>query len=138
MTCTDCHTSDDANVRGPHGSSYRYILKKPYTASSSARTMSSAELCFDCHRYDTYANNSASSTVKNYSRFSGSEGHTYHVGSRGFPCYACHETHGASSQPSLLILGRNPGIETYTRSASGGSCNPTCHGSENYSVTYSR
>jgi predicted CXXCH cytochrome family protein len=138
MTCTDCHTSDDTNIRGPHGSAFRYILKKSYTASPAARTMASGELCFDCHRYDTYANNSASNTVKNYSRFSGGHGHTYHVGSRRYPCYTCHETHGAANQPSLLVTGRSPGINTYTRTSTGGSCTATCHGSERYTVTYPR
>ena len=35
MYCSDCHTSDTTTVRGPHGSANRYILKKPYTASSA-------------------------------------------------------------------------------------------------------
>ncbi len=140
MTCTDCHTSDDTNIRGPHGSAYEFILKKLAIASPARRnvTMASTELCFDCHRYDTYANNSASTTVKNYSRFSGENGHGYHVGSRRYPCYACHETHGTAAQPNLLVTGRSPGINTYTRTANGGTCNATCHGNESYSVTYPR
>jgi predicted CXXCH cytochrome family protein len=138
MYCTDCHTSDDTTIRGPHGSAYRYILKKTYTASPAARTMSNSELCFDCHLYDTYANTSASSTIRNYSRFSGGNGHAYHVGSRGYPCYTCHETHGSVNQPNLLVTGRSPGINTYTRTSGGGSCNATCHGNESYSVTYPR
>jgi nitrate reductase cytochrome c-type subunit len=136
--CTDCHTSDDPTVRGPHASTNRYILKKPYTASSSSRTMSSGESCFDCHRYDTYANNSASSTIRNYSRFAGGNGHTYHVGSRRYPCYACHDSHGTPGKPHLIVLGRSPGITTYTETTGGGSCRPTCHGTESYSVTYAR
>jgi len=56
--------SDDINVKGPHGSANRYILKKPYTASTGRRTMSSTESCFDCHRYDTYANDQSNNTVK--------------------------------------------------------------------------
>ncbi len=138
MTCTDCHTSDDLTIRGPHGSAFQYILKKNSPASPASRTMAATELCFDCHRYDTYANNNASSTVKNYSRFGGSHGHADHVGNRRYPCYACHETHGSANQPNLLVTGRNPGINTYTRTASGGTCTATCHGSESYSVAYPR
>ena len=100
--------------------------------------MASTELCFDCHRYDTYANTSASATVRNYSRFSGGNGHAYHVGSQRYSCYNCHETHGAADQPNLLVTGRNPGINTYTRTAGGGTCAPSCHGRESYSVTYPR
>jgi predicted CXXCH cytochrome family protein len=138
MFCTDCHTSDDPGIRGPHASTNRYILKKPYTASSASRTMSSGELCFDCHRYDTYANPAASATIRNYSRFSGGNGHAFHVGSRTRPCYACHDTHASTAQASLIVTGRNPGITTYTRTTSGGTCTPTCHGSQSYTVTYAR
>ena len=140
MSCTDCHTSDDTNIRGPHGSTYQYILKKLTVASAARRStaMPSTELCFDCHRYDTYANNSASSTVKNYSRFGSNHGHAYHVSSRRYSCYSCHETHGATSQPNLLVTGRSQGIRTYTRTSNGGSCAATCHGSESYTVAYPR
>lgn len=138
MTCTDCHTSDDTTIRGPHGSAFPYILKKSSQTGSASRTMANSELCFDCHRYDTYANNNATSTVKNYSRFGSGNGHAYHVGSRRYPCYTCHETHGATTLPNLLVTGRNPGINNYTRTANGGTCAATCHGSESYSVAYPR
>ena len=142
MFCTDCHTSDDVSVRGPHASTNQFILKKRTIASTTRRpsgsTMARDEQCFDCHNFDTYANSSSSSTVRNYSRFSGSEGHTYHVVSQRYSCYNCHETHGSANRANLLITGRSPGINSYTRTASGGSCSPTCHGSESYSVTYPR
>lgn len=138
--CSDCHSSD-TGVRGPHGSQFRYLLKKAYTASPAQRTMSSAEICFDCHNYDTYANNNASTTVKGYSRFNPpneGNGHTYHVGSRRYPCYTCHETHGSTTQPNLIVTGRSPGLNSYTRTANGGSCAPSCHGSQSYTVNYLR
>jgi len=141
MYCTDCHTSDATSVRGPHGSLYNYILRRDYRASSAQRTMASTELCFDCHRYDTYANDSASSTIKGYSRFNPprfSEGHTYHVQRRQRPCYACHESHGSATLPHLIVTGRNPGITSYTETSGGGSCSPTCHGNESYTINYAR
>ncbi len=141
MFCTDCHTSDNTAVRGPHGSAYQYILKKSSVRSSAQRTMSSGELCFDCHRYGTYADNNASSTVKAYSRFNPparSQGHTYHVGSRRYPCYACHDSHGSATRPSLIVTGRSPGLNNYTQTSGGGTCSPTCHGSESYSINYPR
>lgn len=136
--CTDCHSSSDVTVRGPHGSANAFVLERPYTASSASRVMSSGENCFECHNYDTYANNSATTTVKGYSRFNSptfSRGHTYHVGQRRYPCYACHETHGLNRQ-HLIATGRNPGLNGYTHSANGGTCSPTCHGSESYTVNY--
>lgn len=139
--CGSCHGSDFGTVDGPHGSSYRYILKKPYTASAARRTMTSNEICFSCHDWNVYANNSSSTTVKAYSRFnpgSISEGHTYHVGNRQVPCYSCHVTHGSTSRSFLLVTGRNPGINSFTQTTNGGTCAPTCHGSESYTVNYAR
>jgi len=137
--CSDCHASDTTTRRGPHGSAYQYILKKSYNPSSATRTMSSSELCFDCHNYNTYANPNAGNTVLGYSRFNPpnwTKGHAFHVGSKRYPCGACHETHGSSSQPHLIVTGRNPGLNNYTHSASGGTCYPTCHGSKTYTVNY--
>ncbi|MBI4522603.1 MAG: hypothetical protein HY695_02190 [Deltaproteobacteria bacterium] len=141
MYCTDCHTSDDSNIRGPHGSQYQYILKKAFTASSGQRTMFSTELCFECHRYDTYANKDAGNTIKGYSRFNPptfEKGHAFHVGDRRYPCYACHDSHGSTTRPHLIITGRNPGINSYTETSTGGTCSPTCHSSQTYNINYSR
>jgi hypothetical protein len=139
--CTDCHTSDNTAVRGPHGSVNRYILKRPYTASSASRTMATGENCFDCHNYDTYANRQGGNTVLAYSRFNPpgiSQGHAYHVDNRSRPCYACHTTHGSTTHPSLIVTGRNPGLNSYTQTATGGTCSPTCHGQASYTINYAR
>jgi len=141
MYCTDCHTNDTTSVRGPHGSVYNYILKMDYRAVSGQRTMASAELCFDCHRYDTYANNSASSAVQGYSRFNPptfAKGHGYHVGDRRYPCFSCHETHGSTTLAALMVVGRSPGLSAYTQTANGGTCTPTCHGQKSYTINYAR
>jgi hypothetical protein len=144
LYCTDCHTSDATGLgaaRGPHGSLYNYILKKDYRASSSQRTTGTTELCFDCHRYDTYANNSASNAVQGYSRFNPptfSTGHGYHVGNKRYPCYGCHETHGSSTLPALMVVGRSPGLNAYTQTANGGTCTPTCHSQKSYTINYAR
>ena len=149
MYCTDCHSSNDSLVRGPHGSEYNYLLRKDYVASTSSRTMSPDELCFDCHNYDTYANNNISQAVKGYSRWNagggggggGGSGHTRHVdrptGSKD-PCYACHDSHAAIDKSHLIVTGRSPGLDDYTELSDGGTCYPTCHGSRTYTVNYSR
>ena len=149
MYCTDCHSSDNSPVNGPHGSQYNYILKKDYAASTSSRTMSSDELCFDCHNYDTYANNSTSQAVKGYSRWNtgggggggGGSGHTRHVdrptGGKD-TCYNCHGSHASIDKPHLIVTGRSPGLVDYTELLDGGTCYPTCHESRTYSVNYSR
>lgn len=141
MYCSDCHTGEDGTVRGPHGSQYRYLLKQPAIASSTRRTMASTEECFACHRFNTYANEGASITEKGYSRFNRpteEEGHTKHVNDHQAPCYACHDSHGSTTKPHLIVTGRTPGINSYTETATGGSCSPTCHGTKTYRINYAR
>lgn len=139
--CGDCHGSDSGQARGPHGSSYRYLLNRPYTASPASRTMDSNEICFACHAYDVYANPNSAELVRTASRFNkpGAEkGHAEHVGEEGVTCYSCHTTHGSADRPHLLVLGRLPGIVSFSQTANGGSCQASCHGSENYQVNYAR
>ena len=52
----------------------------------------------------------------------------------GYNCYACHESHGSSTKPFLL----GNSVTTYTKTATGGTCDPSCHGSENYTLRYPR
>jgi hypothetical protein len=141
VRCGDCHGSDFGSARGPHGSIYARLLRANYPASSLDRDMSSDELCFRCHSHEVYASNSATQEVKALSRFNApaeSHGHTRHVDSHRVPCYACHVTHGSVSQPFLIATGRNPGLASFTRTATGGTCGPTCHEPESYTVNYAR
>ncbi len=139
--CGDCHGSDFGLTSGPHGSIYPGLLKAPYDPSPLERSMGSDELCFRCHSHEVYADHNAPSSVLEASRFNpprGEEGHAEHVGKEQIPCGACHATHGSTTLPFLLVTGRNPGINSYTRTASGGTCAPTCHDSESYTVNYAR
>jgi predicted CXXCH cytochrome family protein len=140
--CDDCHGSDfPGSPRGPHGSSYRYILKQPYQASSQPRLMASDEVCFSCHSYDVYGNPASSDLVRGASRFNApgaTQGHAEHVGQQNVPCYACHATHGAPFQGHLIVTGRNPGITVFTETPGGGTCQSTCHAQQSYTVTYAR
>ena len=141
MHCSDCHGSDFALTRGPHGSVNPYLLRAPYNATPSRRTMTSNELCFSCHSYDVYANRNASATLKAASRFNSpnaSKGHSDHVTGEQVPCIDCHTTHGSTTLANLLVTGRNPGLNTFTRTTTGGTCGPTCHGSETYRLNYAR
>jgi predicted CXXCH cytochrome family protein len=126
VTCTDCHTSDDTTIRGPHGSANQWILKKPYVKANSPAHPSNG-ICFECHSANVY--NTSGSAL---SRFRGVEraGHTH----GGYNCYACHVSHGSQSKPFLF----GNSLSTYTKTTTGGSCDPSCHGSESYSVGYPR
>jgi predicted CXXCH cytochrome family protein len=140
--CGDCHGRDfDGGPRGPHGSSYRHILRRPSTASSMPRLMSQDELCFSCHSFDVYANPGAPDLVRAESRFNGpgaTQGHAEHVGARDVPCYACHVTHGSPTRGHLIVTGRTPGIVTFTESPTGGTCQATCHDAKTYTINYAR
>jgi predicted CXXCH cytochrome family protein len=140
--CGDCHGSDFAGASaGPHGSAYRYILKRPYTASSTSRLTTADETCFACHSYDVYASSLSSPAVRSESRFNDpatTEGHAKHVADHSVPCYACHVTHGSTTQPHLIATGRTPGILSYTETPTGGTCTSTCHGPESYTLNYAR
>lgn len=141
VQCGSCHGSDFGSVRGPHGSSYRYILKRSYTASSASHMTTSDELCFTCHSYDVYGNRNAPDPIRAYSRFNkpgADKGHAEHVGEENIPCYACHASHGSPDQKHLLVTGRSPGIMSYTETPTGGTCSPTCHSPQSYQVNYAR
>ncbi len=140
IRCGDCHGSDfTGSPAGPHGSTYRYILKQRYEASPAPRTMGSDEICFACHSFDVYANPASPDMVRGYSRFNTpgtTAGHAEHVGTDQVPCYACHVTHGAPTQKHLLVTGRSPGLIAFTETATGGTCQSTCHGPQSYTANY--
>ncbi|HET9951363.1 MAG TPA: cytochrome c3 family protein [Candidatus Eisenbacteria bacterium] len=139
--CDSCHGSDLGTNAGPHGSNNRFILRAPYVADSQDRMMLPTESCFACHAYDVYANASSPASVQTYSRFNepgAGKGHTKHVDENRVPCYACHTTHGSTTLPHLLVTGRTPGIQTITVTATGGTCSPSCHGTQSYTVNYAR
>jgi len=138
--CSDCHGSDDSTIRGPHGSAYRYILKRHSPSTSTPQPVAQADLCFSCHRFETYGDASASPANQGPSRFNlpSSRGHAYHVGEQQVPCYACHVTHGSATKPALIATGRTPGIVFYMQTTGGGTCTPTCHMARSYTVNYAR
>ena len=139
--CDDCHGSDLGSTRGPHGSIHPAILRRDYTASPNPRVTSSDEVCFACHSYDTYANQSSPQFMREASRFNGpmaQMGHTGHVDRERIPCFACHDSHGSETQPHLIAEGRMPGIADYLQSMNGGTCTTVCHGQQSYTVNYAR
>jgi predicted CXXCH cytochrome family protein len=138
VLCTDCHSSDDRSIRGPHGSSYPYLLKKPSATTLTAQPATPEDLCFECHSFATYAATNASDAEQRASRFNAPQarGHNFHSGQARIPCYACHETHG-SNRPALIAT-RPFAIIGFTQTASGGTCTSSCHVSRTYMVNYSR
>ncbi len=148
VTCSDCHgTSDATGAQGPHGSDYIAILKAYYRQQSTRWMggMRGNEICFQCHRYDVYANQNAPQSVQALSRWNPPafrRGHTYHVDRRGYSCYSCHESHGSTQLPSLIALRAqnvNDGLWRYEQLSTGGLCWPSCHDPESYiQINYPR
>ncbi len=118
ITCSDCHGGDDSSVRGPHGSSNRYLLRKPQD-----------EICFDCHTNSVYA-----AGAGNASRF---QPHALHNAAR-IGCTACHDAHGSTRNGALILTTGFPGITTFIQTPVGGSCTSSCHGVKTYGVSYPR
>lgn len=138
--CGDCHGSDFGTSRAPHGSNYRYILRKPYLPSTLPRMMDPDDLCFTCHAWSVYAEPGASESVRAASRFNGpgtTAGHAEHAAA-SVPCGACHVTHGSTTQRHLIAESRTPGIVAFSETASGATCTATCHGPQTYVVNYAR
>jgi predicted CXXCH cytochrome family protein len=127
VTCSDCHGGDE-DVRGPHGSTYAPILRRPLSARGDPAR--AGELCFACHVYSVYGDPSGG-LAGSYSRF---PGHAAHV-ARGAPCGDCHDAHGSATWPALLVA-RNPGLVTVTTSPVGATCTTNCHVTTALSVTY--
>jgi predicted CXXCH cytochrome family protein len=140
VTCSDCHGTDDPDERGPHGSAYEHILKRPVPSRTSLRPMEAEDLCFSCHTYAAYADPSATQEVLRASRFNppAGQGHAFHVGVQGLSCSVCHETHGSVRRPALIATGARPGIVTFMQTPNGGACTPTCHTTRSYGINYAR
>jgi predicted CXXCH cytochrome family protein len=140
VRCGDCHGSDFGTSRSPHGSNYRYILRRPYLPSTLPRMMDRDDLCFTCHAWSVYADPGAPESMRSASRFNApgvTKGHAEHAAA-SVPCGACHVTHGSTTQRHLIAVSQSPGILSFSETASGGTCMPTCHGPATYSVNYAR
>lgn len=99
MTCSDCHATDSAASKGPHGSSVKWMLNPnttgtkynnwPYTSAANNGTSSSTG----------YINGTGSSALPNSGQVfclschvwsAGGAGHTQRSGDHGVACVRCH------------------------------------------------
>jgi len=130
--CTDCHGSDQANVRGPHGSAFHPILKNNFTKEDyQAESAFEYALCYNCH------NRSIVLSAASFSQ------HTLHVVTAKTSCHTCHDSHGAALYGHLIsfdptvVFGSSKGLLNYqSLGPQHGVCNLLCHGHDHVQKKY--
>lgn len=147
ISCTDCHSDEGGQSRGPHGSNYPPILKERYeTVDFTTESYENYALCYRCHNRDSIVRDD--SFKKN---LSGKGGHSGHL-ALGAPCSACHTAHGikdnglSGSHTHLInfdtrIVSPKTGNASPTFSDNGpfsGSCTLVCHGKTHDNESYPR
>jgi len=130
--CSDCHASNNmSDPKGPHGSTFPYILKLQYTTTDNTPESSTAyALCYSCHDRSNILNDT---TFKE---------HDKHIRKEKVSCSVCHDSHGISSTQGNstnnsnlinfrtdIVTSNNSGqlkfVDTGNRS---GYCLLKCHG----------
>lgn len=131
MKCSDCHRSGDQDgPRGPHGSSYRYLLSGNYDTDPEADESPLAyEFCYSCHDRQSILSNESFPL------------HAEHIQGdliRNIPgtsCYTCHASHSSQDNPFLIEFNREAvsrsrqtgQIEYISLGVQSGRCYLTCH-----------
>jgi len=127
--CTMCHV--------PHTGPNTRLLNGPYPASFYAPFAADAYICFNCHDAGAFAEPRTLDATA--FRNGNLNLHYRHVNRRkGRTCRACHHHHGARND-KLIRRGVPFGkrfirISKFEKTATGGTCGPTCHSV----VTYDR
>jgi len=103
--CSDCHNNPAAEEQGsgPHGSSLHIFNERSsYVTVNSGTRMeyTGQEVCFSCHRYQTYVDSSSPDQNTNFRR---SNRNLHQTHSEDASCYFCHDSHG-SEQLHLINL----------------------------------
>lgn len=84
--CSDCHSSNNSEANGPHGSIYPQILKYRYeTKNNTFESNSAYELCYSCHSRNSILNDESFKY------------HSLHIKGENTSCAICHDPHGISS-----------------------------------------
>ncbi|MBI5509864.1 MAG: hypothetical protein HY903_14000 [Deltaproteobacteria bacterium] len=138
ITCSDCHASD-GDVKGPHGSSYPYLLEREYRTEDHAMESQEAyALCYKCHdRKGLLGPDSAFP-------------HQSHVVRGQAPCSACHTAHGIDAMQGSplansslinfdldIVHGEDKTKRLQFRGAGGaGACTLQCHGKNHVESAY--
>jgi predicted CXXCH cytochrome family protein len=87
ISCMDCHNNNDSlGPRGPHGSSFEFLLERNYiTLGFTPENPSTYALCYKCHSRQSILGDQSFSE------------HRKHIVEKNTPCSVCHDPHGISS-----------------------------------------
>jgi predicted CXXCH cytochrome family protein len=140
ISCTDCHNNDDdRGPKGPHGSSFEYLLERNYiTLDNTEENPSTYALCYKCHSRQSILDNQSFSK------------HKEHIQDQKTPCSACHDPHGISNTQGNSINNSNLinfDIQIVSPDSRGklqftdqgkfrGQCFLNCHGKEHRPLRY--
>lgn len=150
MYCADCHTrqTSGSGGTGAHGSTNMHLLERPAYLQENSHYFDSSwgtslgmdpnDLCFKCHRWQTYVQKSGTIgadpiTATNFRDGASTNLHQLHLGATGTTtCYTCHDMHGTNKQHLInfnaaVVTPSGDSQSAYTHSGTGGSCNLTCH-----------
>lgn len=145
--CRTCHSSDltDSqtwNGGGPHGSQFRYLLRKNYeTADYTQESETAYALCYFCHNRATIIGMMGSSGFRR---------HRVHIVEEDSPCSACHDPHGIAASrgtptgnshlisfdTTIVFPNQNGELRYESRGYRSGACWLSCHGEDHNGKSY--
>jgi predicted CXXCH cytochrome family protein len=150
--CTTCHADDDGGSHGPHGSSYRPILRERYeTIDNTPEGYDNYALCYRCHNRSSILSD-ASFRTKTPRQTASGGGHSGHLAA-GAPCSACHDAHGVNDMGTMSGTGSHTHLINFDITIAfpkagatypifqdtgmfSGSCTLVCHGVAHDNTSY--
>lgn len=132
IRCTDCHNNNDPlGPRGPHGSAYKYLLTRNFSAVDGPEDSLQYELCYGCHNRNSILGNQSFLY------------HNLHISTVGTSCRTCHNPHGSYRYTHLMELDNfsispsdNGRLEFLDFGDRSGQCFLNCHGKNHEGVFY--
>ncbi|MDQ7005852.1 MAG: cytochrome c3 family protein [Acidobacteriota bacterium] len=144
--CRSCHSSNLTDGQsfdggGPHGSQYRFLLRKNYEIADFTQESATAyELCYMCHVRSVILGK----------KTSGFKEHRKHIVGEDSPCSACHDPHGIAASrgtttgnshlisfdTTIVFPNKKGELRFEDRGYRRGSCFLSCHGEDHDDKNY--
>ncbi len=136
MRCEDCHAGN-SGVKGPHGSTEPWILKKNYeTADNTPESAAAYALCYECHRRGRDGSNQGILDDVTFKE------HDKHIRGEDTPCSVCHDGHGGTDshlinfRPGIVTANSQGDLNWIDDGNRSGTCNLMCHGEDHRNENY--